>query len=555
MPDTHGAASLGAITAAEIQDEVWLEVARQHAVGQPPRPAAAAGPSPAPAMSLPDILALDGAAFIEAAYAAVLGRPADTTGLADLSAELAGGADKTDLLLRLQSSPEGQLAGRALEGLQGRSLGRRLRRIPVVGKILRLGVSVLRRSGLSAALAPRPRAAAAPQAETQARLGAMEASLATWRRAMEDQLIEHRLAVDNATRRMAVVQAAHEDLGRKMTKALGEQARGLATLTDRSDAFARQLAATEDSVIESLLAVADSTASHDQRLAAVEGGVDLGMVASRINEAAGNLRAELDGRVIAAEALAEANRQEVAAQQRRIGLMLHALRDRVPASVDAEDDHTLDELYLQFEDRFRGSRADIKERQRTYLPRLRAAAAGRPILDIGAGRGEFLELLRDEGIVGRGVDTNVAMVAACRDAGMDCVEGDALTYLAGQPAGSLGAVTGFHIVEHVPFKVVVRIMDEALRALAPGGIILFETPNPANILTASRYFYLDPTHRNPLPGEMMAMIAEARGFVDAEVVPLHPMAARFPGTDRQLASALDAIFHGPQDYALIARRP
>ena len=100
----------------------------------------------------------------------------------------------------------------------------------------------------------------------------------------------------------------------------------------------------------------------------------------------------------------------------------------------------------------------------------------------------------------------------------------------------------------------VRIMDEALRVLMPGGLIIFETPNPANILTASRNFYLDPTHRNPLPGEMMAMVAEARGFADAEIVELHPMTARFPGTDRALTGALDRIFHGPQDYALIARR-
>ena len=453
---------------------------------------------------------------------------------------------------RLQQSPEGQQTGRVIEGLQPRPLARRLARIPVAGKLVRVGAAVLRRSRLPGAFALR-RGNTALRAETQSQLAAMEVNQATWRHAMEAQLVEHRLAVDNTTRRMAVVQAAHEELGRKVMKALGDQGRMLATLTERSDTFSRQLAATEDSVIDSLLALADSVASHEARLTAIEGGVDLGAVAVRINEAAGNLRAELDGRVIAAEAMASANRQEVAAQQHRIGLMLQALQSRVPAEVDAQDDHALDSLYLQFEDRFRGTRADIKERQRTYLPRLRAASL--PVLDIGAGRGEFLELLREEGITARGVDTNTAMVAACRAAGLDCVEADALTYLAAQPAGSLGAITGFHIVEHVPFKVVVRIMDEALRVLAPGGIIVFETPNPANILTASRYFYLDPTHRNPLPGEMMAMIAEARGFADAEIVPLHPMAARFPGTDRQLATALDQIFHGPQDYALIARRP
>ena len=563
VPDKHGAGPFPPVTTAEIADEIWLEVARRHAegaaVGSPADQASPAATARAPGMlPLPALLALDGAAFIDAAYETVLGRPADDVGRAHLVAELGRGCDKLDLLGNLQASPEGQVAGRVIDGLQERARSRRLQRLPVVRRVVRLGTAVLRRSGLSRALGPRPAPDLVSRAETQAHLAALETTVDTWRRAMEGQLIEHRLAVDNVTRRMATVQAAHEELGRKTMKAMAEQGRLLATLTERSAGFARQLAATEDSVIDSLLGVADSVTSQEKRLKALEGVVDLGEVASRIDAAAGALRAELDGRVIAAEAITEQNRREVADQQRRIGLMLNALRDRVPPAVDAQDDHAMDALYLAFEDRFRGTRADIKQRQRVYLPRLREGGIGqpdRPVLDIGAGRGEFLDLMRDEGLTARGVDSNESMVAACRDAGLDCVEGDALAYLAAQPDGSLGAVTGFHIVEHIPFKTVVRIMDEALRVLVPGGLIIFETPNPANLLTASRYFYLDPTHRNPLPGEMMAMIAEARGFIDAEIVALHPMAARFPGTDRQLAGALDEIFHGPQDYALVAKRP
>ena len=378
------------------------------------------------------------------------------------------------------------------------------------------------------------------------------------RRAIEERVAEQQLAIELSTRRLAVVQASQEELRRKALTAVTEQGRHLSSLSERSAGFARQLAATEDSVIETMLALADDVARQAKRLATFEGGVDLQCVAARIDSAAGELRGELEGRVIAAEALAAQNRRDVVDQQRRIGLMLNALRARVPAEVDAEDDHALDPLYLEFEDRFRGSRCDIKQRQRVYLPRLRDAgigSPGRPVLDIGAGRGEFLELMRDEGLVARGVDANFSMARLCSDAGLACAVGDALDYLAALPDGSLGAVTGFHIVEHLPFKVMVRIMDEALRVLVPKGLIIFETPNPANILTASRYFYVDPTHRNPLPGEMMAMIAEARGFVDAEVVELHPMTARFPGADRELTAALDRIFHGPQDYALIARKP
>ncbi len=541
MPDTNAAGSLLPVSPAEMTDAIWAEAARHPA---PPTTPAAPG--------LPALLALDGTAFIEAAYEAVLGRAVDAVGLANLTAGLANGRSKVDLLAELGRSPEGQRTGRPIAGLPSHFVARRVYRVPVLGRLARAGARLLRPTR------PAVPADTTLRAEIAARLTAYEHAIDTWRRAIELRMHEVQVAADIGTRRLAVMQAAQDAFLRSTLAVQAEQQEQVSSLGARSAGFARKIAVAEHGLTESVLAMADSLASHGRRLDEVERGLAQTEVDERIDTAAGALRAELDARVIAAEASARQTRQVVQDQQRRIGLMLNALRDRVPASVQAEDDHSLDELYLQFEDRFRGSRADIKQRQRVYLPRLRERGLGtadRPVLDIGAGRGEFLELLRDEGLVARGVDLNGAMVAACVEAGLDCVEGDALGYLAAQPAGSLGAVTGFHIVEHIPFKLVVRLLDEAVRVLVPGGLVIFETPNPANILTASRYFYLDPTHRNPLPGEMMAMIAEARGLADPEIVALHPMEARFPGTDRLLAGALDGIFHGPQDYALIARRP
>ncbi len=218
----------------------------------------------------------------------------------------------------------------------------------------------------------------------------------------------------------------------------------------------------------------------------------------------------------------------------------------------------LDRLYVAFEDRFRGTRADIKHRQSVYIDVLRWAGAGtaeRPIVDVGSGRGELLELLGESGLTAKGVDLNTAMVAKCHAHGLDCTQGDAVAYLEGLEPSSLGAVTGFHIIEHLPFPVMVALLDASLRALAPGGLVIFETPNPANFTVASRWFYLDPTHRNPLPAEMVSMIAGARGFSDVEIRVLHPMAARFTAQDERLGAQLDELFHGPQDYALIARKP
>ncbi len=219
---------------------------------------------------------------------------------------------------------------------------------------------------------------------------------------------------------------------------------------------------------------------------------------------------------------------------------------------------TLDSLYLEFEDRARGSRTEIKGRQAAHLPLLSAIGAGtkdRPVLDIGAGRGEWLELLGERGLCGRGIDLNVMMVSLCRELGLPCDEGDALAALRALPDAALGLVSGFHIIEHLPFETFVAILDEAFRVLAPGGAILLETPDPANVLVGSHTFYMDPTHRNPMPSELVRIVVEARGYAQVEIRRLHPSGGSFDGEDRALTARLDALFYGPQDYAVIGRKP
>jgi SAM-dependent methyltransferase len=527
MPDTHIA---GALAPSDLAGEIGQAFRPLPRPAPPPRPAA----EPA----LTSLLSLDGAAFTEAAYLALLGRAADPSGAAYVAAELARGTSKLELLARLQASEEARAGGRRLAGVPS-PRGSRL------GRLKRLAARARRRTPT-------------PMLEIETRLAATQASIAAVRRECEARLAQQEGVLDGAAQRIAALTAAAEATRQRHAADLANQDRLLTAMTERGERLASQFAETEQLVIAASVSLADDLRAQARQLEGIGEFSDPAEIAARIESAAAGTCTDLQARVAAAEATVERNRRELAAQQHRIGLMLHALRDRTPAAVQAEDDHALDDLYLAFEDRFRGTRADIKTRQRVYLPHLRAAGAGaaeRPVLDIGAGRGEFLELLHEEGLVARGVDTSASMAAHCREAGFDCAQGDALDHLAAQPAGSLGALTGFHIVEHLPFKVVVRLLDEALRALAPGGLLVLETPNPANILVSSRWFHLDPTHRNPVPAEMLAMIAEARGFTGLDILPLHPMRERFPGSDRHLAEALDQIFHGPQDYALIGRRP
>jgi len=224
-----------------------------------------------------------------------------------------------------------------------------------------------------------------------------------------------------------------------------------------------------------------------------------------------------------------------------------------------EESHLLDAFYLSFEDRYRGTRTDIMERQSVYLERIGACVAatdGGPVIDLGCGRGEWLELLEEAGIPAQGYDLNRIAVEECRERGLNASLADALETLAAMPDNTCSAITGFHIIEHVAFESFVTLLDHSLRVLRPGGLLVLETPNPANLVVAAERFYFDPTHRNPLPSELTAYLLRSRGFDEIEVLPLHPVA--WPSwrqyDDPMLAYVQEKLF-GPQDYGLMGRKP
>jgi O-antigen chain-terminating methyltransferase len=257
-------------------------------------------------------------------------------------------------------------------------------------------------------------------------------------------------------------------------------------------------------------------------------------------------------------------RADIISQERRINILLEEARKRLPEPfsqeqlrhIAEEERHTLDALYLSFEDQFRGSWEDIQERLRIYVPMLKEAQLGtaeRPVLDLGCGRGEWLHLLKEQGSQARGVDRNHLLIEACRQRDLDVIESDALAYLRTLPDASVGAVTGFHFLEHLPFETVIKVLDETVRVLQPGGAAIFETPNPENVLVGSHTFYLDPTHRNPLPSAVLTYIAEARGLCRVQTMHLHPYAkaCQVEEAGLDVAKRFNEYFYGPQDYAVI----
>lgn len=213
-----------------------------------------------------------------------------------------------------------------------------------------------------------------------------------------------------------------------------------------------------------------------------------------------------------------------------------------------------EDFYRAFEDRFRGSRELIKERLRAYLPFIQALpslSADARAIDLGCGRGEWLELLKEEGFDGLGVDLDDGMLAACRERGLRVQTMDALAALRALPDESQLLVSGFHIVEHLPFDDVRALIAQALRVLKPAGLLVLETPNPENLLVGTSSFYLDPSHERPIPSELLAFAVEHAGFARHKVVRLQETSSPPPGTELGIHALLGGV---SPDYGVVAQK-
>jgi O-antigen chain-terminating methyltransferase len=151
--------------------------------------------------------------------------------------------------------------------------------------------------------------------------------------------------------------------------------------------------------------------------------------------------------------------------------------------------------YAAFENRHRGNEEEVKKQQSRFLPYFQEKGKGK-ILDLGCGRGEFLELCRDNGIETQGIDLNEQMVEICRDKGLDCQKGDILESLAERPDKTLGGIFSSQVIEHLSPAQLKKLIELAYFKLAPGGHIVLETINPASVFALVQIYFLDLTHQN-----------------------------------------------------------
>ena len=212
------------------------------------------------------------------------------------------------------------------------------------------------------------------------------------------------------------------------------------------------------------------------------------------------------------------------------------------------------DFYRAFEERYRGSQEQIRLRLRVYLPFIKPLIGlygDAKAVDLGCGRGEWLELLKEEGFDARGVDLDEGMLVACKELGLNVQVGDAVGFLKELPEASQVIVSGFHLVEHIPFVDVQALVQEALRVLKPGGLLILETPNPENIVVGSSSFYLDPTHQRPIPPQLLAFLPDYYGYEKTKIVRLQESLELHSTKPPRL---LDVLNGASPDYSIVARK-
>lgn len=548
-----------------------------------------------------DFLKFHGEEFVRNAYRALLKREPDPSGWTQYLRSLEGGRlNKVDILASLRYSAEGERTQVKVTGLAWPATIRRLERLPIIGYLLQMAIGVARlprllqhlRQSESYVLARQERivehhnqlqrqmteALAQTSEQMSAQISAQALasteradnqhqaieSLRLQQQSMAERQDEFRNTVDKGlteSREYAdQLTAAVAGKMAEQTRRLTSQHQQLAAQTEEQTG---QLSKQQQEQAEQIQLATQAAAQQSRLLSERQQQLAQQVEAQNQQLSQQQQQQELTRKVEAQTSDLLRRQKETQTEIVMQGRRLMAFVDEVGkqssesagqsvAQLQAtEDEHLLDPFYASFEDQFRGDREEIKDRLRVYLPILKAGSVVEDVLDIGCGRGEWLEILSQDGVRARGLDRNRVFIEQCRQRGFDVVEADALAYLQSLPNGSLSAATSFHLVEHLPFEMLMKLLDEIVRTLRPGGLLILETPNPENVIVGSYSFYADPTHRNPIPSPTLQFLLESRGLSRIEVMKLRPWDAAKLDGDTELVKRFNEFFYSAPDYGIV----
>ena len=400
---------------------------------------------------MPELLSLSDRDFVENAYRTLLRRGPDPGGMSHHLERLRDGrSSKVEVLAALRWSPEGEIQGVHVDGLLAPFLLQKWRRKRWVGPVLGWFQSFARLSRLS----ERQAVLDAAQAREAQELGGVVN--------LQAQQVEHLFA------------------------------RLESTLSSHGAALAH--AAAQVGVVSARLD------SMDTLIARVDAAPDVVPVIR-----------------VLAERLERISEQE-AGLLGRVEVLDQALQPLLARAQEIQRNSVdMDPLLVAFEDAFRGGRQAMRARIEPYVDLVREAGAGSPeapVLDLASGRGEWLELLKERQLVGRGVDSNRLFVEAGNGRGLQLTHGRAVDVLASLADASIGAVTVMRQADHLPLAELVEILDHSLRVLRPGGLLLLHGFNAENVVLAATETGMQG---KPLPPEVMRWLVEARGFYSAHI--------------------------------------
>jgi len=448
---------------------------------------------------LNDLLCFHDDVFVRNAYRAILKREPDDVGFAQYLRELRSGRfSKIDVLSSIRFSPEGRKANVTIDGLGKLSILRKSYRVPVVGYLLRLSVAILRLPVLITNYRQLDSHTAAQLDRVAGHFNEVVTHLSAESR---EQAEVNRTQFGTFQKQLVDFQKHLIELRNSMRFQINALEQNQSTLKQSQNAL-------QSDLFSRLQQTTDQVRAWERQAAELEA-----------------LKQQLEQQIEGLMEHVQKAKMEIA---HRETLLSHRLDDaeksqddlvgRDKAALKNEDEHLLDSFYFSLEEALRGTPEQIKEEAKGYLPLLEKAGITADIIDIGCGRGEWLEVLRESGFRARGIDQNHIAVEHCRGLSLDVVASEARAYLRSLSDESVSAITAFHFAEHLPLEALVSFLDQAGRTLKPGGLLILETPNPENLLVGSCNFYLDPTHKNPIPIPTMTLLLESRGFCCQEVL-------------------------------------